>query len=435
MEFPGGNHCSHHFAFSPERRDEGRDNDQAGISHELGHLTHAADILDPVSFGKAQILVESVADIVSVEQESVPVHPVQLLFDKVGDGRFARARKPGEPQHSGLLVLEARMHGAINIDSLPMHVLRAAQREVEHARSDGAVGQLVDQDEATERAAFSISFEDDGLVGCNFGDADSIQLQRLGCQMLHRVDVDLIFGRVDCRRDHLRTELEPIGTTRDQRLVSHPHDICFKLVGDLRRIVRNRNDVAARAIDFVGETQSHRLSRHRNIKIAIKRHDFRNGRSLAAGQNADSISGLDHAGRNLATETAEIEIWPVDPLDRHAEGFCLRSLAIDLHAFEMVDQVWPLVPRRVGRGCRDIVALETRNRDWREALNANIASEAGIVLDDIFVPQHVIIDEVHLVHGKDNVPDTDQVREVGVAAGLGQDTFSGIDQDHRKVGR
>src|SRR3546814_10617034 len=74
--------------------------DLAGVAHQLGDLADAADILDPVSLCEAEVAVEPVTDIVAVEQEAVPVHPVQLLFDEVRDRRFARPRKAGEPERS-----------------------------------------------------------------------------------------------------------------------------------------------------------------------------------------------------------------------------------------------------------------------------------------------------------------------------------------------
>ena len=48
--------------------------DQAGIGHQLRDFADAADVLDPVGLGEAQVLVEPVADVVAVEQEGVPVH-------------------------------------------------------------------------------------------------------------------------------------------------------------------------------------------------------------------------------------------------------------------------------------------------------------------------------------------------------------------------
>src|SRR3546814_7059466 len=51
---------------------------------------------------------------------------------------------------SDLLILEAGAHVAVDVGRLPMHILRAAEAEVQHARGDGRVGELVDQDEAAE---------------------------------------------------------------------------------------------------------------------------------------------------------------------------------------------------------------------------------------------------------------------------------------------
>ena len=42
-----------------------------GLDEELRHLADAADVLDPVGIGEAEILVEAVAHIVAVEQHGV----------------------------------------------------------------------------------------------------------------------------------------------------------------------------------------------------------------------------------------------------------------------------------------------------------------------------------------------------------------------------
>ena len=69
---------------------------------------------------------------------------------------------------------------AADVEMLPVDVVRAAQREVEHARGDRRVGQLVDQDEAAERAVGAravdrIRLEHDRAVGRDLGDADRVQ--------------------------------------------------------------------------------------------------------------------------------------------------------------------------------------------------------------------------------------------------------------------
>ena len=69
-----GQHRADHLALGAERADEGGEHDQAGVGHQLGDLADAADVLDPVGLGEAEVLVEPVADIVAVEQEGVPAH-------------------------------------------------------------------------------------------------------------------------------------------------------------------------------------------------------------------------------------------------------------------------------------------------------------------------------------------------------------------------
>ena len=90
----------------PERRDEGAQHDQPGVGHQLGDLADAADVLDPVGIGEAEVLVEAVADVVAVEQRGVDAARVEPALDEVGDRRLAGARQAGEPQDAGLLVLQ-----------------------------------------------------------------------------------------------------------------------------------------------------------------------------------------------------------------------------------------------------------------------------------------------------------------------------------------
>jgi hypothetical protein len=53
----------------------------------------------------------------------------------------------------GFWFLSAACASRLMSSRLPMDILRAPQREVQHARRHGAVGDLVDQDEPAQRAA------------------------------------------------------------------------------------------------------------------------------------------------------------------------------------------------------------------------------------------------------------------------------------------
>ena len=60
-----------------------------------------------------------------------------------------------------------------------------------------------------------------------------------------------------------------------QWFVGHPHHCRLELVGGLRRTVRKRNDIAARAIDLVGEADRHRFPGDSLILTSIRTHKRR----------------------------------------------------------------------------------------------------------------------------------------------------------------
>ena len=73
-------------------------------------------------------------------------------LDEIGDGRFAGARKPGEPQHRRLLVLE---RGAVELGDIaaPARWTLVARRRPKAIMPAAAVAlvEAVDQDEGAGR--------------------------------------------------------------------------------------------------------------------------------------------------------------------------------------------------------------------------------------------------------------------------------------------
>ena len=61
------------------------------FDEQLGGLADAADVFDTVGFGKAEIAIDAVADIVAVEHHGVDTALVQRLLDQIGDGGLAGA--------------------------------------------------------------------------------------------------------------------------------------------------------------------------------------------------------------------------------------------------------------------------------------------------------------------------------------------------------
>ena len=171
------------------------------------------------------------------------------------------------------------------------------------------------------------------------------------------------------------------------------------------------------------------MSGHRFVEFAIQRDNAFDRAILARRHDTDRIAWLHNTGGNQSGEAAEIEVWSIDPLHRHAERFFLRGIGRDLDILEMGDQGRAVIPghihrRRVG----DIVALEARNRDRREILYANFCSKFAIFLDDIVKYVLVIIHQVHLVHRQHQILDPEQMGEIGMTPGLDQNPFPRIDQ-------
>jgi hypothetical protein len=68
-EVPGLHDPANEIAIGAIRRDERGDVHHAGFGEELGDLADAANVLGAVFRGESEILVEAVADIVTVEHE------------------------------------------------------------------------------------------------------------------------------------------------------------------------------------------------------------------------------------------------------------------------------------------------------------------------------------------------------------------------------
>ena len=130
---------------------------------------------------------------------------MQALLDQIGDGRLAGAGKAGEPQDARLLAGLGGARRLVHVERLPVDVGGAAQREVDEPHADRVVGEAVDDDEAAEIAVLVIGREGEWAGR----DRDcttpiSLRLERLGRDMLERVDVDLVFRLLEGARNGAR---------------------------------------------------------------------------------------------------------------------------------------------------------------------------------------------------------------------------------------
>ncbi len=84
------------------RGDEGGDDDDAAVGEEFRDLGDAADVLEAVLVGEAEIAVQPDAHVVAVEHLDEPARGVEFAFETVGKGAFppirsartSRSRRP-----------------------------------------------------------------------------------------------------------------------------------------------------------------------------------------------------------------------------------------------------------------------------------------------------------------------------------------------------
>src|SRR5262245_1868451 len=93
---------------------------------------------------------------------------------------------------------------------LKVDIMSTAQCEPEHPRTDGVVGNPVDEDEPSSIAVLGIGIEADRLIEFDLADTNVIQLELFCCEVFQRINVDLVFKRGDRCRHRLRTDLHKI---------------------------------------------------------------------------------------------------------------------------------------------------------------------------------------------------------------------------------
>jgi hypothetical protein len=221
------------------------------------------------------------------------------------------------------------------------------------------------------------------------------------------IDVDPMLQRGDRRRHGARSDLQPVRTTRDQRLLLHPHQMRGELVGKLGALLRIDEEIAAREVDLVGEGQRHGIAGRRPLEWAVKSHDLLYPRLPPRAHDKHRIPRLDRARGNGAGEAAEISARPIDPLHRKAERLRIRVVP-ELDRLQMIEERRSTIPRRARRKVGHVVAKPRRDRDYRQRGEIEIGREPSVFLGDTLEHCGVEIEEVELIDRKHDVPDAQQ---------------------------
>jgi MFS family permease len=361
-----------HPPLGAEGRDEGDEHDQAGIGDQLRHLGDAADVLDAVGVGEAEVAVEAVADIVAVEDVGVAAHRVQLLLDEVGDGRLARARQAGEPEHRGFWPFSAA-RALVDVERLPVDVgARRSAKSIMPAPTV-LVGEAVDQDEGAGRAVVRIGSKAIGWSSARLQTPISFSSSVLARVCLQRVDVDRCLSAVTVAA----TVRVPISGGRSGRAAAaprHPEELAANWSETSGGASAAREHVAARDVDLVGERERHRLAGDGLGQVAVHGDDARDRRGFACPTcDDDLVAGRDRPEAIVPEKPRKSRFGRFTHCTGKRNGLLPRGRARP-RRFRDARSASGRVPGRLARALGHVVAVARRDRDRRDRLEA----EAGL---------------------------------------------------------
>ena len=309
----------------------------------------------------------------------------------------------------------------------------------DHPGGHGEVGGGVDEDEAAGGAVHPVLVEEERRGGVDRDPADVVDLERLDVEVaVQGVDVEPVAQHLDFGADPAGRVLELVRRPGPQRggLVE-PADRRLEAAVRGRLVGGPADHVAAGDVELVVEQHRHRHRREGLGDGAVGRVDPGDRRGLARGQDHHLVPLLEDAADDRAGVAAVVGV-----LGRHRPDHGLHREPVveqvavggDVDVLELAEQRLPVEPGHVGRALDHVVALQGRDRHEAEVGDLQLGGEGGELLADLVVDRLVVVDQVHFVDAEHQVGHPQQRGEQGVAAGLFEHAFAGVDQQQRQVG-
>ena len=171
----------------------------------------------------------------------------------------------------------------------------------DHARRQRLIRHRVDHDKSACHAIARIRIEEQRMVRLNRNLADFIQLQPRRANPIERIHVHTEVHAANHAAHLMRRVFDEITPPRLQRLRVHPNAVRAEAPANMGKRRNGNNQIAAADIDFIRQTQRHRLRSIRGFQIAIVRNDARNTRATARRQSHHFLS------RTMTDESLPIE--------------------------------------------------------------------------------------------------------------------------------
>ena len=155
---------------------------------------------------------------------------------------------------------------------------------------------------------------------------------------------------------------------------------------------------------------------------------------LAARQHAHGVANRDAAALDLPLKAAERMIRTADALHGQVEALLDGGIRRHIDLLEIWQQCLVRVPRHVRGFLRNVVALGRGDGDDDDIFEVEFFFELANLRGDFREPLLVVADEVHLVDGKDEVPDAHECANSRMPPRLRQHALLCVDEDDGEVG-
>ena len=172
-----------------------------------------------------------------------------------------------------------------------MNVGRAAKPESDHPRRRRGVGDPIDQNKSARRRIFLVWVEGNRRGRGKIAKTDFVETQDFCRELAQRIDIEtmLELGHRDGNGPSAR--FHEIGAARQELAIAHPNEMRGELIGDLGPVFRIAQNIAARDIELIGQSERDSISGGGTLKVAIGGDDARDPREAAGTRDGDFLAG------------------------------------------------------------------------------------------------------------------------------------------------
>ena len=222
----------------------------------------------------------------------------------------------------------------------------------DHARADGVVRPLVDEDERAGDAVGGVGLDRQRARDAQAHVADVVEREAVGRRRaLGGREVEPVAHLVDDRAHGRGAVLEGQPRARAQRRLGEPADVGQQLARRHRRRLGGDEHVPAPEVEVTVDAHRHRLPGRRGLQLAVERLDRDDARAQARRQRDDLGARPQLAARDAARVGAPVAGRVAQhPLDREAQ--LARHAGRQLDRLEVLEQRRPRVPVQPRRSSR-----------------------------------------------------------------------------------